>query len=446
MKSKSGRLPRVNRFCFGNHHFDPASGTATLTYSFDEGAELEERIVFPYQPWPSDPSRQAAFLRALEILHVVAGVSYWKSCVPPEMDLGGIALDDATASFFHDLYVYGLAEFAWNNDIELEGRVSFKASGTPAAPLDLDLPSRSLLAMGGGKDSLVSLEILRKAGHEFQPVCVGGSSLIADTVQAAGLPLVRIERLLAPQLAQMNDAGALNGHVPVTAINSAILVCAALLYGYRNIVFSNESSASEATFTDRSGRAVNHQWSKSLEFEQGFQKLLAARVSPDVAYFSLLRPLNELSIAQRFSHLTRYHGVFSSCNRNFHLEGSRIEGRWCGNCPKCRFTSLALAPFMNPGQLSDITGHDLLNDPEQEAGFRALCNLGADKPLECVGSVDESRAAIKHLADDPSWQGHHVVRVLAKALQNIQVPSMTGLLDARSEHCISDQELVDALA
>lgn len=443
--STPGGLPRVERFCFRSHSFDPSSGTATLAYSFDDGVSLEEQLVFPYQPWPSDPSRQAAFMRALEILHLVAGVSYWKACIPPRMDLGDIALDEQAAAFLRDLYVNGLAEFAWKNELVLDDRIGLNANGAPLEPFELDLPERSLLAMGGGKDSLVSLEVMRSACHEFQPVCVGGAGLIGETVEAAGLPLIRIERTLAPQLAKMNEAGALNGHVPVTAINSAILVCAALLYGYRNVVFSNESSASEATFTDRQGRAINHQWSKSLEFEQSFRQLLASRVSPNLEYFSLLRPLTELSIARRFSQMTRYHGVFSSCNRNFHLGGSRIAGRWCGDCPKCRFTSLALAPFMTPADLRGIIGRDLLNEPQQEAGFRALCGLGAEKPLECVGSLAESRSALKFLGEHPSWKNHHLVRLLAKDLASEQVPSLEEVLEARSEHCIPNRELLDAL-
>lgn len=443
--SRSERLPAVERFCFRHHAYDPSSGTATLGYAFDDGATLEERIIFPYQPWPPDPSRQVAFLRALEMLHLVAGVSYWKACVPPQMDLGDIRLDDQAAAFLRELYVNGLAEFAWTNRLSLEDRVGFEANGSPVEPVALDLPDRSLLAVGGGKDSLVSLEVLRGAGHEFQPVCVGGSGLIGETVKAAGLPLIRIDRTLAPQLAQMNEAGALNGHVPVTAINSAILVCAALLYGYRNVVFSNESSASEATFTDERGGAVNHQWSKSLEFEQSFRLLLGARLSPDLQYFSLLRPLNELAIAKRFSEMRDYHPVFSSCNRNFHLDGSRIEGRWCGDCPKCRFTSLALAPFMAPADLAAIIGRDLLGEASQEQGFRALCRLGVEKPLECVGSVDECRAAMKWLADSPDWQSHHVVAALAAELRGMEVPPLGELLEARSGHCIPDPDLRNAL-
>jgi hypothetical protein len=61
-----------------------------------------------------------------------------------------------------------------------------------------------------------------------------------------GLPTLNIGRELSPLLFELNRRGAYNGHIPVTAINSAILVVAALLYGHDAIAFSNEHSASSA--------------------------------------------------------------------------------------------------------------------------------------------------------------------------------------------------------
>jgi hypothetical protein len=427
----------IERFRFLNHHYDPATGEAVLGYAFDDGEAIFERLRFPFRPWPADASRQAAFTRALGLLHLVAGVSYYKTCVPRSMDTGDHSVDPPLAEFLTGLYTQGLAEFAWQNMLDIHARVKFQVNGSgPGETLDLDLPERALVAMGGGKDSLVSLETMRAAGLEIQPVCVGISELIADTVRSAGLPLIAIERTLSPVLAKMNEAGALNGHVPVTAINSAILVCAAILYGYRWVVFSNESSASEATLSDEQGRPVNHQYSKSLEFERALRSQIAARISPGIEYFSLLRPLNELAIAQRFAGMTQYHEVFSSCNRNFHLDGSRIPGRWCGQCPKCRFTALALAPHLAPDRLQAIMGVDMLGQPGQEEGFRALCRLGVEKPFECVGGVNESRAAMVALGGRPEWASKQVVRELAAELRERDVADLETVLAARGEHCI----------
>jgi len=427
----------VDRFRFLDHGYDPSTGEAKLAYGFDDGEPLVERIRFSYGPWPQDPSRQAVFNQALALLHLVAGVSYYKACVPPAMDTGAHHLGREDTAFLDRLYIEGLAEFAYHNELELEGRVHFPATGDALARArDLDLPDRALVAMGGGKDSLVALEMLRDAGIEVQPVCVGDSELIGDTVQAAGLPLIRIGRALAPGLRKMNKAGALNGHVPVTAIHSAILLCAAVLYGYRWVVMANEASADEETLRDDRGRPVNHQYSKSLAFERGLRAWVRRRLSPGIDYFSLLRPLKEIAVANRFARLTRYHQVFSSCNRNFHLDGPRITARWCGDCPKCRFTALALAPFMEPGEIQAFMGADLLGDPAQEEGFRALCRLGVDKPFECVGTVEECRAAMLELGRRESWKDKAVVRALAAELAGPGAPPLDTLLAGRGEHCI----------
>jgi hypothetical protein len=384
----------VERFHFVDCGYDPLNGEARLVYAFDEGEPLTERIVFPHAPWPADASRQAAFQRALRLLHLVAGVSYYKACIPPRMDPGLPGLGEGLASFLTRLYVDGLAEFAHVNGVELSGRVHFPVGEGAAHPaFELALPERALLAMGGGKDSLVSLELLRQAGVEIQPVCVGDSPLIAETARAAHLPLLAIRRELAPALADMNRAGALNGHVPVTAINSAILLCASILYGHAWVVFSNERSADEPTRIDAAGRPVNHQYSKSMAFERDFRGVVRDFVSPDIDYFSLLRPMTELAVTAKFSRLGHFHGVFSSCNRNFHQGGSRLDGsRWCGDCPKCRFTS--------------------------------------------VGSQLECRVALRALQDRPGWRDALLVKKLAPELAGMELPPLQELLEAGASHCI----------
>jgi hypothetical protein len=321
--------------------------------------------------------------------------------------------------------------------VNIQNRVAFAADPKRAPqPVDLLMPERALVAMGGGKDSLVALHMARQGGFEVQPVAVGGSRLIRDTVAAAKLPLLQVRRELAPELKAMNAAGAWNGHVPVTAINSAILVCAALLYGYRYVIFANERSADEATLVSDDGRAINHQYSKSSAFEKSWLNVIHSHISPGLNCFSLLRPFSELEIVRRFAALEEFHAVYSSCNRNFHLEGSKISGRWCGDCPKCRFAALSLAVFLPPSRVTAIMGADLLDNPQQEEGFRALCGLGRDKPFECVGELGESRAALAQLAGNPAWQERAVVKKLAPELAGLQVPSIRSLLAPARQHSI----------
>jgi hypothetical protein len=427
---------RAGCFSFTSCEYDPPSGVAVLAYSVD-GLSLEEKISFPWAPWPVDASRQAAFFKALQLLHLVAGISYYKAGLAVKIDPGTNRLDKTVVGFLNQLYEQGLAEFAYVNQLDLTGTIQFAAnSEANPSDIELDLPERALVAMGGGKDSLVCLRMLECAGVEVQPVCVGGSELIGATVKTAGLPLIRISRKLATALRELNAAGAWNGHVPVTAINSAILLCASLLYGYRYVVFANESSADEATLTDEQGREINHQYSKSLVFERAFRDVIRTNVCGGIEYFSLLRPFSETAITHRFADMKAFHPVFSSCNRNFHQDGSHIDGRWCRDCPKCRFAALALAPFMTSEQLIAIQGADLLDEKTQLPGFRALCGLGEHKPFECVGKISECRAAVKTLAEQPAWRGKHVIAALAEIDEIRQAGQLELEPDTTPGHCI----------
>ena len=381
---------------------DYRDGVAQLVYAFDHDHELVERITFPDAP-VLPPEREPAFAAALKLLHLIAGVSYYKAGVPAAIVVENGEPDTPTAQLLDALYLHGLGEFAYQNGLDLREHIRFPRAGTFTPASVLGLPARSLLPIGGGKDSLVSAELLRQHGENATAVWVGNSPLIAACVVQTGMPGLNIRRELAPELFEYNKAGAWNGHIPVTAINSAILVLAALLYGYDSIVFSNERSASSATL-EYDGQAVNHQWSKSWDFEQSLAAWLRSHVAADLNYCSLLRPLSELAVTRLFAREVRYDAVFSSCNRNFRILGPRPADRWCGQCPKCHFVFLALAPFVTKPRLLGIFGRNLLDDETQQQGFDALLEFREHKPFECVGEGRESRAALHALGQRPEWR------------------------------------------
>ena len=279
----------------------------------------------------------------------------------------------------------------------------------------LHLPRRTLVPIGGGKDSLVSVEMLNTVREPMTAAWVGDSALIAACAQRTGLPLLNLKRTLAPELFEYNRLGAWNGHIPVTAINSAILLCAAILYGFDAIAFSNERSASVATL-EYDGQPVNHQWSKSLDFERALREYTKSHIAADLDYFSLLRPWSELAVTREFARRTQYDDVFSSCNRNFRIRGERPSDRWCGQCPKCHFVFLALAPFVAKPRLLAIFGRNLLDDAALAPGFDALLEYREHKPFECVGEGRESRAAMHALAQRPEWREDALVARFAEEI------------------------------
>ncbi len=407
----------IKAFRFVRCTFDAATGVAQLVYAFDDGPELIETVTVPGAPFVLGEQRAAAATRALQLLHLIAGVSYYKAAVPEEIRIESYAIDADTAAMLETIYVNGLGEFAYRNGLNLHGRIRFPHGNTsnPAAPA-LGLREHALVAIGGGKDSLVSIEALRSLGIEQTVTWIGGSQLIKACAERTGLPMLNIGRALAPQLFDFNREGAWNGHIPVTAVNSAILVFAAVLLGVDQVVFSNERSASYGSLIEGTGE-VNHQWSKGWAFESAFGDYVQREIASDLHYYSLLRPLSELAVARQFAKTDRYDAHFSSCNRNFHILGERPANRWCGVCPKCHFVFLALAPFMPKPRLVGIFGRNLLDDPAQTGGYDALLEYMDHKPFECVGEGRESRAAMAALSERPEWREDALVERFAREIR-----------------------------
>jgi hypothetical protein len=425
------RSSEIEGLEFTSREFDPDSGEVRLRWRlFGKGRALalEERFGFGRVSGripPGHPSFQAA----LDLLHWLAGVSYWKVACRGEVRFAAGRPDAFQSDALGRIYRHGLAELAWRN--QLEGRYwpDFDAAEQPVcveAPA-LGLASRALVPMGGGKDSLVALERVRARHIDAETVQVGSAPLIGRVAERAGTRHHVIRRELAPELAALNAGGALNGHVPITAINAAALVVAALLWDFDAVVFANERSADTPTLTTPDGRSVNHQFAKSYAFERLLGQWIERYVADDLAVFSLLRRDSELGICREFAALTTYHDVFSSCNRNFHLDGPRTA-RWCGECPKCQFVFLAMAPFVDVEHMRAIFGRDLLAEPGQADAFAELLELDGPRPFECVGEAREARAALGAIVADARWCDHAVVRDLALRLRGIELPDLDSVL------------------
>ena len=408
----------VRAFRFVRCQLDAATGIAELVYAFDDGPELIETITIPGAPFVLDDARERAVQQALRLLHLIAGVSYYKAAVPEEIRIDSYAIDADAAALLELIYVNGLGEFAYRNGLNLHGKIKFPVAedGTERSAPALGLREHALVAIGGGKDSLVSIEALRALGIEQTVTWIGGSQLIAACAARTELPTLNLGRALAPQLFELNRQGAYNGHIPVTVVNSAIMVLAALLHGVDQVVFSNERSASYGSLIEGTGE-VNHQWSKGWACEQAFGDYVQRHVAADLHYYSLLRPLSELAVARQFARSDRYDAHFSSCNRNFHILGERPASRWCGVCPKCHFVFLALAPFMTKPRLVGIFGRNLLDDPGQTEGYDALLEYRNHKPFECVGEGRESRAAMAALSERPEWREDALVERFAREIR-----------------------------
>ena len=312
-------------------------------------------------------------------------ISCWKATCSPIVRVEVGNLDNEEISFWKKLYYHGLGEFFYCNSIKtslenfmkIEILSPYKKKKLPV----FGLKNETIIPVGGGKDSVVTLELLRKC-YEVTPMVINPRKATMDTVAIGGFSdnYFEIQRKIDPVLLDLNKQGFLNGHTPFSAMLAFYSVLLAVVSGKKNIALSNESSANESTVI---GSDVNHQYSKSYEFEADFRNYVSKYLSKEVNYYSFLRPLNELQIAYLFSKQSDYLSVFRSCNA-----GSKTD-EWCCNCAKCLFTFIILSPFVNPERLTAIFGENLFEKEYLLPVFQELCGLTAEKPFECVGTIDE---------------------------------------------------------
>lgn len=407
--------PRASRFSYGTLEIDQAAGVLTCNYDLDGRRFSEVVEVGAGHQW-GPAAREAA-----RLVHLLAGVSYYKAGAPPEIDLGRTVLRPGEREFLRNFYVDGLGEFAVRNGLCLDDLKFVGGVETDGQVEAGSSSSRPLVPFGGGIDSIVTVEAVRHVYRDtalfvVSPRGVPRFSAIERAAEATGLPVVRAEREVDKAL--VSSPGPLfNGHVPVTGVLSAVAVLCALLSGRGPVVMSNEWSASHGVLVAPK-RVVNHQWSKSDEFERGFRAVLQGALGGAVDYFSLLRPFSELWVAERFSRLERYHPVVHSCNHAFHMDPRKRIEHWCGRCDKCCFVDLVLSPFMAKESLGKIfDGSEPLEDLSLLPKFQALLGLGdTPKPFECVGDTEECRSAAAVASQRPDRAGNLVLAELMAGL------------------------------
>ena len=380
-------------FIFEDYDFNREAKRLTLKYSFDGTLNFNEEYLFDFD---FVDFNDQLLDRALQSLFFMAGVSYFKAYPVVDIRIKKGQLDRKSADFFGKTYQNGLGEFFYTNHLDPNTKIHFTANtDTLEAVPDSGNNHGLLIGIGGGKDSLVSVELLRDKIDNIATWSVGHRPQLSPLVERIGLPHYWVERTWDRKLLEINKQDALNGHIPISAIIATVGTVVAILAGKEANVVSNESSANEPTLHYR-GVDINHQYSKSLEFERDYQGNLSATLGDNVSYFSCLRPFSEVAIAERFAALgfNKYHDVFSSCNRAFTSDSNHIF--WDGTCPKCAFVFLALTPFVDRDKLENLfSGKNLLLDPGLVKTYKQLLGIEGDKPLECVGEIKESRAAMR---------------------------------------------------
>ena len=396
-------------FTFESQTVKREHGTLSLAFDFnlDDRYHFRPTLEIPARPffdWDSIPEEQLQTL-AFQI-GMTELVSYWKIACPKRVVVKPFALTESQKAFWKKLYYNGLGEFLYLNSITVSEAdlmelvtVQQPPMSFPSLPMSfprgtcegresmgsIQFKEQTLVPIGGGKDSVVTLECLRNEMPVI-PLIVNPRGATLNCVKTAGYnenEFIVINRTLDPTMLKLNAEGYLNGHTPFSALLAFISVLVAFGSRSKYIALSNENSANESTVP---GTNINHQYSKSIEFERDFRRYVAENLNDEVQYFSFLRPLSELQIASLFAQCEAYHPVFRSCNA-----GSKTDS-WCGKCPKCLFTWIILSPFLSREKLTAIFGKDLMADESLRPILEELNGTAAVKPFECVGTVEEVRA------------------------------------------------------
>lgn len=321
-------------------------------------------------------------------LGIVELMSYYKLVCPKKIIIRCGYLDIYQQKWFKKLYYNGLGEFFYKNKISVihEELFDFEILGEKQDICSTDyIGVGNLIPVGGGKDSIVTLELLKKYKRENHCLIVNPKVPSLGSASVAGYTddeICVVKRFIDKKIIDLNNKGFLNGHIPISSVFAFISYLVAYLTNKKYIILSNENSANEPTVFNSN---INHQYSKSFEFERDFQEYTKKIFKINIEYFSLLRPIKEIQIGMLFSKYKKYHKVFKSCN----LGSKEKEWIWCGVCPKCLFVYIILSPFLSKNNMIDIFGGDLLNKKELEKIFLELIGKSDTKPFECVGTVDE---------------------------------------------------------
>jgi len=400
-------------FKYRSSNWEIVGGFLQLEWKFVTEPDLEFSPTMLI-PLPADDWQQRVPAQLIDqlVFHIglVEMLSYWKATASPNIVVQAGYLNDAQLTWWHNFLLKSMGEYFYLNQINFTApdfvipvctapHQATKEQVNPVIQNEVD--QRFLVPIGGGKDSIVTMELLRQwRQHEAKPVkpdqltlfAVNPTAATTAVIAQSGFPAIVVQRNLDPKLLQLNQQGYLNGHTPFSALLSFVSLLTATIHGFSSTVLGNEQSANEGN-AEYLGQSINHQYSKSFEYETAFNQYVTTHIQSNYQvnlpnYFSLLRPFNELQIAQIFSQMAEaYLPIFRSCNR-----GQKTNS-WCCECAKCLFAYTILFPFLGEQQMVSIFGKNVFENADLLTTALDLIGKTKNKPFDCVGTYQESQAA-----------------------------------------------------
>ena len=371
---------------------------------------------FPKPNNKIDENTYKVFERVIFNLGMVEVISYLKVTCSPKLIVKAGYLNDEQIQWYKKLYINGLGEFFYVNNIvqemNIETFLDIEIQNSKAAneEMNISIPLiGNLIPVGGGKDSAVTLEVLKNEKEKNTCYVINikeASYKCAKVATYEDSDIYTPKRILDKRLIELNSKGYLNGHTPFSAIVAFSAYASSILLGKKYIVLSNENSANESNVK---GTNINHQYSKSIEFENDFRfyaRNYICKKGPE--YFSLLRPISEWQIVKAFTKNSKYFDVFKSCN----VGSKGEEWRWCENCPKCLYVYIMLLAFIDTEETKKIFKTDMLDNTELKDIFNGLVYPDYDKPFECVGTKEEINLSLDMVVDKYIEKGVKLPKLL----------------------------------
>lgn len=375
---------------------------------------FEEKIILPNQ---ISYQKNNLLTNVLNNLALILGISYWKLFCSKIIKINHFPLSKKQAEFWHIVYTNGLGEFFYQNHIDYRKLINFPFKENHlTSSIKKHFTQRGLLGIGGGKDSILAIEELKRKKIDFHLFALyheKENQVIENVAKKSGVPILRVYRFIDSKLLDFNQRNiGHNGHVPFSAILSFIQLLLAILYDYQILYTANEKSANQGNLIYLNNE-INHQWSKSEEYERIFNDYVHQFITPNINYQSVIRYLNENQIAKKFSSFSKYFSVFSSCNKNFKIQNN-LNNLWCGYCPKCLFTYIILAPHLSKETLHQIFKKNLLDDKNLLDLFKQLLGQEGHKPFECVGTKKDVEQSLSILVKNEKFKDDYLVKFYKK--------------------------------
>src|SRR3989338_4547644 len=110
-------------FIFESYTFDRKKGKIYLKYSLDDSIHFEEVLTLPRTSYIR--AEEKLIEKAMFSLHLIGGISYYKTFCPKNIEIRSGSLTRHEAKFWNTLYTKGLGEFFYKNRKDFRNLIKF---------------------------------------------------------------------------------------------------------------------------------------------------------------------------------------------------------------------------------------------------------------------------------------------------------------------------------